>query len=523
MTVKNTSYSLQPIPGKLDYGQARHLLNRCLFGAKKAEIDAFVGLDIASAMAILTTTPPLPDPPVSVDTRDTAVPLGSTWVNAPHNVDFNGFRTTSLCSWWVGNMMQQNVSLVEKMTLCWYNHFVTGTEVFYSLFIYQYNNLWRTFALGNVKQLAKEITVSPAMLLYLSGASNVANSPNENYARELFELFTIGKGPLIAEGNYTTYTELDIREAAKVLTGWRIDLKTWNSYFDSARHDTGPKVFSPAFAGQTISNQGAEEYKTLIEMIFQQKETARSFARKIYRWLMHYNISPEVEQQIIEPLATTLISAAYEIKPVLEQLLSSEHFFSSAYFGSSIKNPIEFTVGIYRKTEIPLSSDIISNYNCWLNIFNTCTVLEMRLNEPPNVAGWPAYYLAPSYSELWINTASIPYRTAFSDRLCTTGLVIGDYKYLIDPFVLALKLNNPQDTNSLISGLANVLLPVSLSPAQLTQLKEVLIPGLPDDEWTDEWTTYVLNPNDATQKSLVGKRILAVIAAIFRMPEFYLN
>jgi hypothetical protein len=257
-------------------------------------------------------------------------------------------------------------------------------------------------------------------------------------------------------------------------------------------------------------------------MILSKKETARYLCRKLYRWFLYYDINQTIEEQIIEPLATTLFESNYEIKPVLEQLLSSEHFFSSDYYGSQIKTPLDFSIGIFRKCEIPLSDLFTDNYKLWLEVYYACRNMEMTLGDPPDVAGWPEYYKAPAYYELWINSATVPQRTSYSDKMASSGITKNGFKYVIDPFKLTAIINDPSVVSSLINEIADILLPVPLSETKYDQLKETLIPGLPDSTWTFEWNKYIANPNDATQKSLVSKKLLALIKAIFRMPEFYL-
>lgn len=523
MGISGKSYSILPISANLDYDQVHHMLDRCMFGAKKTEIDALVGKSISLAISTLTQTKEIPEPPLSYDPADLGVTVGTTWINAAYDGTYNTPRLRSLRSWWIKQMMLQNTSLTEKMVLFWHNHFVTETEtVNVATFLYQYNQILRKYALGNIKQMVYEITISPAMLIYLNGESNKASAPNENYGRELFELFTIGKGPLIADGNYTNYTEADIREAAKVLTGWKVNRTNYTSYYDNTRHDKTTKVFSDAFGKASIQNKDAEEYKSLVDMIFSKKETARYLVRKIYRWLMYYKIDQTIENQIIEPLATTLYDNNYEIKPVLEQLLSSEHFFSTDFHGSQIKNPLDFTIGVFRKCGIKLSDTELTNYEMWNELFYSCRNMEMALGDPPDVAGWPQYYKEPSYYELWVNSVTVPVRSSYTDTYCNNGITKAAFKYIIDPFVLTTIVTNPSDVGILINSFAQILIPVSLSSLQLTQLKEVIIPGLPDSSWTFEWNKYANNPNDATQKTLVGKKLLALLKAIFRMPEFYL-
>jgi hypothetical protein len=517
------SLSLKAFSGELSFSAARHLLTRCTFGAKKAEIDLLAGKPVSFAVNLLLQKGAEPEPPVGYDAKDLEVPLGQTWVNSVHNSDYSTYRMRSLRSWWLGLMMGQNSSLVEKMTLFWHNHLVTEAEVVnHPGFMYLYNHLLRKYALGNIKELVSEMVVNPAMLIYLNGNENKASAPNENFARELFELFSIGKGPQIADGNYTNYTETDIREAAKVLTGWKTSRSKSTVTFDPARHDKTQKTFTEAFGNATIRNGDENEYKQLVEIIFNQKETARNIARKIYRWFVYYQIDETIEQQIIEPLATTLFDNGYEIAPMLAQLLSSEHFFDSGFRGSQIKNPLDFTLGVYRVCEISLSQQEITNYKHWNEIFYSCRNMEMALNTPPDVAGWPQYYKAPSYYRLWVNSSTIPMRTSFTDKLCGSGFKVEDFKYAVDPFLVASNISDPGNVSILIHELSQLLLPVPLSEAQLEQLRQELIPGLPDSTWYYEWKKYESNPSDSAQKGIMGKRLLALLKEMMRMPEFYL-
>jgi len=519
-----STYSLQALSSPLDAGQAKHLLDRCLFGAKKSEVDAFVGKTIEEALNILTALPPEVPLPIGIRAEDLEVPIGNSWINTKDNTNYAGYRLYSLHSWWLGNLQQQRIFLTEKMILFGHNHWVTkGDTVWNSSFLYQYNQLLRKYALGNWKQLASEMCILPAMLSFLNGNANKIGAPNENFARELFELFTIGKGPLIGEGNYTTYTETDVEEAAKVLTGWRNNGSTASSYFDTKLHDSSTKTFSPAFGNQTIANQQGEEYKLLIDMIFSQKETARFLTRKIYRWFTYYQIDQVIEDQVIEPLATTLFDNNYEIKPLLVQLLSSEHFFSADYRGAMIKNPMDFSIGLLHKLELELSPDQLSNYQFWWDlVYVYISNMGMLLSQPPDIAGWTPFYQAPGFNELWINSATVPARTTFSNLLCGSGITKNGFKYGIDPLLLSVQISEAGNPNALIGGLAEVLFSLPISTKKSTQLKEILLPGLSDSTWTTEWNKYLNAPTNETQKDVLRKRLTPLIAAMLKMPEFYL-
>lgn len=523
MESNSLNYSIQPIAGSLDFEQARHLLDRCLFGAKKSEIDSLVGKPISDALTILTAAPAEPPLPLGMNSKDLDVPIGTTWINASSNSSYYSYRQKSLRAWWIGNMMQQSVSIHEKMVLFWHNHFSTEINVVSNpIFLYQYNMLIRKYALGNFKQFLYEMSITPAMLVYLNGDSNKVGAPNENFARELLELFTIGKGPLISDGNYTNYTETDIKEASKVLTGWKIDRTKNIPFYNTARHDKTTKSFSDAFDKAIISNKEADEYKSLIDLILSKKETARYIARKIYRWFVYYKIDTSIESQIIENMATTLIANNYEIKPVLIQLLGSEHFFSANYRGAYIKNPLEFSIGIYRKLEIQLSPAVLTNCEIWSVIYTSAFNMEMALGDPPDVSGWPQYYKEPSYNELWINTATVPARTSYSDTLCNPGITKFSFKFIIDPMLLAMQLKTPSDPTSLVTESVQLLFPITISSTKISQLKDILIPGLPDSTWTFEWNKYIANPSETTQKALIKGKLTSLIAAMLKMPEFYL-
>lgn len=526
--LKSGVLSLNPVTGNLGFDKARHLLNRCMFGARLSEIRFLEDKTAENAVDFLIQEPlELPAPPVGVKDNDAEVPVGTTWVNTKYNSKYRSQRLYSYNNWWIGRLVNQHVSLIEKMVLFWHNHFVIENDVVRNTnFNYLYNMLLYNQSLGNFKTLTEEMTINTGMLQYLDGVDNVAGSPNENYARELFELFTIGKGPLIEEGNYTNYTEHDIREAAKVLTGWKTNSNNDTSYFSSTKHDKSVKTFSEIYNNHAISNKEENEYKELIEMIFQKKETARHLIRKFYRWFVYYRIDEDIEQNIIEPLATQFLTENFELKPVLKTLLTSEHFFDENYRGCMIKNPLEFTVGLFRQLEYdqPDGSDITELYGFWNWINGKARLQDMEIGDPPDVAGWPAWYLAPMYNELWINTATIPNKSVVVNAVISSGIrpLSGYDKLYFDPFKLAYLADEPSDINNLISTFTGLLMPKAPSQEKIDELKEVLIPGLPDFEWTAEWNKYINNPGDVNQKQAVGNSLKNLVTRICSMAEYHL-
>ena len=520
--------TLAPYVGPWGNEQAAHLLRRSLFGPTRAEILAAAGSSLTAVLNGLLTAPAVPAPPLNVSATDTSVPIGQTWTAQAFDQNFEGVRRSSVRDWWLGQLLGQGTSLVEKMTLFWHNHFVVQlANVNDARMGYEYCRLLRQHALGNVKQLAKEVTVTPAMLRYLNGNQSAVGAPNENYGRELLELFTVGKGPLIGPGNYTNYTEADVQAAARVLTGWRDQNAPVGSYFTANRHDATPKVFSGAFGNASIAGNGAAEYQDLINLIFQQAETARFLVRKLYRWFVYYLIDAQTETNIIQPLATLLIQSNFEVAPVLRALLSSEHFFDAANVGCLIKSPLDFTVGLCRQLEVvfPPASNVTVQYGMWDYLNSLAFVQQQPLGDPPNVAGWAAYYQTPQFHELWINAVTLPRRNQVTDLFIGTGYARNGAKIVIDPVALVLSLPaaTASDCNLLIAEFVQLMVPITLTAGQLTFLKSALLPGLPDFEWTVEWQQYLAAPTNAARKTAVTTKLQAMLRALMGLAEYHLS
>ncbi|RYY16057.1 MAG: DUF1800 domain-containing protein [Cytophagaceae bacterium] len=466
-----------------------------------------------------------------MSTTDVAVPIGQTWVGQPFDQTLEGVRRASLRDWWLGQLLTPSVSLSEKMTLFWHNHFVVEFgDINSAQYGYAYVRLLRQYALGNVKQLAKDMTINPAMLRYLNGNASVVGAPNENYGRELLELFTIGKGPLIGAGNYTNYTEADVQAAAKVLTGWRDDATAVAGYFTASRHDTTTKQFSSAFGNAKISANGANEYKDLIELIFAQAETARFLVRALYRWFVYYVIDSQVESAIIQPLATILMQNNYNIGPVLQALFNSQHFFDAANVGCLIKSPLDFTVGVCRQLELafPPASSVVAQYGMWDYLNSLTNVQQQALGDPPNVAGWVAYYQAPQFHELWINAVTLPRRNQTTDLFIATGFTRNSFTLKADPLALVLAMpaaisGSGSDPNLLVAEFVRLMVPLALTANQLAFLKNALLPGLPDFEWTAEWSMYLTAPTNTARKNAVLSKLTAMLKALAVLGEYHLS
>ena len=511
--------------GEWGFEQAAHLLRRTTFGPKLAEIKQAVDDGLESTVSLLFEDQPLPAPPVYFDFKnDPNAALGETWVDAPL-YDIQGLRAArrrSLFAWTFKLFKDSKVNITEKMTLFWHNHFVTSA-INSPRRVYRYITFLRENALGNFRELAKGITIDPAMLQYLNGTQNSKKSPNENYSRELLELFTIGKGDLVAPGDYTNYTEDDVVALARALTGWRHvnfdDRSKIESVFIPRRHDTGEKQLSARFNNTVITNGGENEYKNVIDIIFQQDEVARFICRKLYRWFVHFDINSEVETNIIEPMSQMLIADNYEIKGALMALLSSEHFYDISIRGCMITHPIDFLFKIIRTFDLAFPTDYRMEYFILARIFRTTEPLEMVMYYPPNVAGWKAFYQAPQYYKTWISAVTLPIRMEIAD-VFVDGFKVRQFPVQLNVLEFAAALDNPNDPNDLINGMASILFAQKLSETQVAALKDILIPGLPDFEWTVEYVKYI--EGDTSLEPAIEKQLQALVKAMLKMPEFYL-
>ena len=514
--------------------QVAHLLRRTMFGAKTGDVDHFVRKSPKKAVQELVySTYPLPAPPLNNynDDKytDPEIAAGADWTTSLKYDGMNNYRRrNSFKSWWLGLMIGQDRSIREKMVLFWHNHFVTETNtVDNALFCYRYNALLRNYALGNFKQLVRAMTAEPAMLRYLNGYANTKKAPDENYGRELQELFTVGKGP----GSH--YTESDVKAAARVLTGYTINYKTYTAAFDPNRHDQGDKQFSAFYDNHVIrglkGKEAEAEVDDLIGMIFSQQEVSLFICRKLYRYFVYHTIDEVAEKEMIRPLAALFRKKDYAVAPVLEALLSSRHFFDAANHGSMIKSPVDLTVGLCREYPIaaPEATDYSDQYGFWEQLRNQAAALQQNIGDPPNVAGWQAYYQEPEFDKLWISSDTLPKRNQFTDRMINNGVNRNGKKFLIDPMAFASGLAHPEDPDRLIAESVEALYAITLEPEELQFIKtNILLSGLvgmnSDHYWTNAWQTCRSDPNDKGNVTLVTNKLKNLYRHLMNLPEYQL-
>ncbi|NND33673.1 MAG: DUF1800 family protein, partial [Saprospiraceae bacterium] len=397
-------------------------------------------------------------------------------------------------------------------------------EVYWPRLTYHHFDKLRAYAFGNFKTLVKEITLDPHMLLYLNGAVNRQEAPDENYARELQELFCVGKGP------NANFTEEDVQTAARVLTGHSIDWDNAGEYlYRPYWHDEGDKQFSAFYNNKVIKGKsgsgGQEEVGELIDMIFEQDEVSAFIVRKFYRFFVYSEIDQSTEENVILPLAEMFRKLNYEVQPVLRTLFASEHFYDAANQGAMIKNPLDFIIGFWRTggVQMPQSSSVQQQKYIRTSLLWTLDNIGLEPMDPPNVAGYPAYHQFPQYDRDWITTHSITTRALVTDAFIYWGYWSEDLMTNIDLLAHISNLPSPEDPEKLVDDLIERHLahPVSIQVRQ--RMIQTLLTGQQNNSyWTNAWFDYVENPTDDMKKGTVELRLKVMFQFLMQLSEYHL-
>jgi uncharacterized protein (DUF1800 family) len=529
---------------------AAHLLRRATFGPTQGEISALTGKSAAEAVDLLINNASYrasPPPPVELD--EMRSDAGQQFLNKPFDAGRSVTYVRFIQYWWIGLMTEQTgyPSVLEKLTAFWQNHFVvTSADVEDYRYIDKYLRFLRSNALGNFKDMVIGMTKDPGMLRFQNGNENTKTSPNENYARELQELFTVGQKDFAGNPNYT---EDDVKAAARVLTGWQATnylvpgSTSFGSVFNPDRHDTDNKEFSAYYnnttiAGQSGSGAGDIELNNLVNMLLSHPQASKFICRKLYRWYVNPNVTQEIEDQVITPLASFFSSSAnnFEIQPVLKKLLSSNIFYDQANIGAIVKSPSELMIGMIRFYDQPVPN-MTTEYGAFrvMMEFIATSMNTMQLNflNQPSVFGSLPYYQT-GYSRNWINGTTLGFRGSRTDGMVYPFLRIKpDYTLQID---VLKRLTAIQPGFSNVSGVPSITCEQVLSEfsknlysVELTQVqKDFLIDKImmmnssPRTTWTREWDAYRLAPNDLVRQNTILWRCRAMLKYMLRMAEYQL-
>jgi uncharacterized protein (DUF1800 family) len=444
----DASTALSPYAGPWNRRLAAHLLRRAGFGGAPADVDRVAAMNPRSAVdsfinfpdtGSLPARPALQDPPVPPRglyrgfMQGMAADSATTDARKAFQMQNNRTRRENLIAmqqWWLGRMIASPAPLQEKMTLFWHGHFTSSPEKQTSAQeLLMQNQLFREYALGNVRDLTLHVSQDPAMLRYLDNNVNVKAHPNENYARELMELFTLGIG---------TYTEQDIRESARAFTGWtfRKNPDGTGSFYDNRNvHDDGTKTF----LGQTGNFSGND----VVNIIFQQPAAAKWFATKLLSFFVYMDPEPALVNQV----AALITRNNFELKPVMSALLRSNVFFSDRAYRALVKSPVEFVVGTHQLFGIPEVAPVE---------LATLRAMGQVLFYPPNVKGWDG-------GAAWLSSATILTRENFANAMAQNPKMMQNADWIAS----AMRAMEP---HLVAKTLTDTMLQGDVSPASVAQL-----------------------------------------------------
>ncbi|HSI01105.1 MAG TPA: DUF1800 domain-containing protein, partial [Reyranella sp.] len=463
-----------PRPGHaamaMGFDEARHLLSRATFGATPAEIRATEALDHGAAVDRLLGTwhaDALTPAPAWVTEGPAELRAAQQAANANKGVDGKPLNPAArpvqeqarqLRNWWVEEMLVTDQPLVERMTLFWHNHFTSSLEkVRYAPAMYRQNELFRREAFGNFGRLLRAVAADPAMLIYLDGVRSVARQPNENFARELLELFTLGEGH---------YSEADIQSAARAFTGGSIDRDTGMFRFNEQAHDPGEKTF--------LGQSGRFNGEDIVAILLKQPRTAELVVEKLWREFVSLRPDP-VE---VKRLAAVLRGGNYEIKPVLRAMFLSSAFREPINRGALIKSPVDLVVGSVHLLGLPVPEKT--------QLVRMMQGLGQLPFNPPNVKGWAG-------GEKWITTYTLLLRQQHLRRMVeattvssmdggTMGAMRPDRRaerkeqMPADNSMQAMEAARPVEGRSLRNAGAEARLGPTLSGVDTAELTRVLLP-----------------------------------------------
>ncbi|PVW15320.1 DUF1800 domain-containing protein [Marixanthomonas spongiae] len=460
--------------------KVNHAYRRMAFGAPKADIDAALSLSpndfIDSLVDAAHNLPPTPAP---------------VWGHYTYN-DFGDFDTENeiyLKEWAVQTETDLlNEKMRGRLAFFWMNHFVTELEMYYyAPYMYQYYHLMQLNALGNFREFVRGVGIDNAMLVYLNGFENTNTQPNENYARELFELFTLGEG--------IGYTQEDITNAARALTGYN----HWDEiggaiYFNASTFDDGEKTIF----GQT-GNWG---YDDLINILFAERATeiATYICTKFYTFFVSPTIDSFSEQEIIQPLAQTMIDNDFEMVPVFKQLFKSEHFFDEEALGVIIKSPYDTILGYMNETGFHYEAQTLEV------IYYFCNIVGQQLYDPPDVSGWQR-------DEDWINSSTLTGRWELMRYYNWVGY---NHRELDITDFAKLLTNNSNDPAFIAKTLVDHFMAKELfTPTDYDIATDVLKWEVPQNYYDDG--SWNLDWSSATYQ------VILLLHHIIQMPEFQLK
>jgi uncharacterized protein (DUF1800 family) len=476
------------------------LYRRLGFSASVQTIDQAVGQNAGTLVDALineAVTMPPSAPPVWADWNNSNYPADDDAARQVRRQQLDEWRIT-----YTNALLNDN--LRDRLSFFWSNHFVTEIDVYdCNSFLYYYTDCLQRNAIGNFKTFVSEIGLTSAMLFYLDGAYNNGNNPNENYARELYELFTLGEG--------NGYTEEDIVETARALTGYveRGEIGCEQVTFNPARFDAGSKTI--------FGRTGNWGYDDVIDILFEERpnEIARFICQKLYEFFVHPDSDDDAgnAQAIITGLANTFVANNFEIAPVLAQLFKSEHFFDDEAIGVIIKSPFDIYLGLLNETSFGYDDNLI------LNIVSTCRMLGQTLFDPFDVAGWQR-------DRSWINTNFIIGRWLTSEVFLEMSFQSNQEQFrTLAMDAVGAANNNTSNPEIVVSAIVNKLTPKGLLTAQDFEnaMSVFKIEDVPENYYGPDYIPGGLGLWMLAVSPEVPQQVFFLLMHLIRQPEFQLK
>lgn len=375
---------------ELTFTDARHLVARTGLGAEWGSIKKLEGLPRHQAVEyILNPAPsnPLPAPyfqpwnKMEPMREAGALSRKDAWVMAQND----GKR---LQGWWIEQMFRTKTPFVERMTLFWHNYFTSSIQkTLQPSLLHKQNLMLRKYALGNFRHLLREVARDPAMLVYLDGYKNVKAEPNENFARELLELFTLGHG---------YYTQNDVKAAARAFTGWGVHPRSGKFHIRADQHDDSRKIF--------LRRAGNFNGDDVVDILLQHPRTAERVTEKF--WHAFISDTPPPRKTVVN-WAKQFRNSNYDIKSLLRVMLNSDEFWSGRFRGTLVKSPVDLLIGTIRTVPYPRENTT--------EMVNLCRLLGQKLFDPPSVKGWEG-------GDHWISTQTLLVRASYLAKISRGNL-----------------------------------------------------------------------------------------------------
>lgn len=559
--------SLDQLTDTLGRHRAKHLLYRATYAVTPSLIEAYSTKTASEAVTdLFAFQTPVPEEPVD--------DFGELCIPTPLNptAETNHYSHHAVFSWWMSNAVKQP-TLQWKLAFFLHGIWICDADVRINNFGYfwDYLALLNYYSDKSVRELATQMTMNNRMLFYLNNNLNTVSGPNENYGREVMELFTITKGPQVGPGDYTTYTEADVAQASRVLTGFTNSKhklgandppELYRLYVDNispvtgicqgrlslSDHDTGDKTFSSNFGNQVITGATTEEgmwdeLNDFFDMIYAQDWTAKVLAERIYRYFVGRNITPEIADDIITPLSVTLKDNNYDLKIAVSQLLASEHFFDAdddtegdEIIGGMIKSPLDLYLTTLSMFDFPLY-DPETESEGHLSFFSRSGFYSVKaklegtggeLFSPSNVNGYPANTEDPLYDMLWVSTSKL------QPRYKNMYTYFFPKKYdKTDPRSLELPtfvINNttswfsdPSDAYALVDEFLDLAFQFEVTSERLDFFRQSLLGSLSIINWQHAWNNFISDPDNPVYEIEVRTGLDRLVTAIVTSAEYQLK